>query len=44
VVRQEREMLAEHRDAALGEPFDVSAPLQDLVATMLSRLRPLGLE
>jgi AAA domain len=40
----EREMLAENRDAALGEPFDVSAPLPELVNTMLSRLWPRGSE
>jgi thymidylate kinase len=36
--REEREALLRGSDPALGEPFDVSAPPQDLVATMLRRL------
>jgi cytidylate kinase len=36
--REESEALRKSPDPALGEPFDVSAPPQDLVATMLRRL------
>jgi thymidylate kinase len=39
-VKREREALADNWDEALGVPFDVSAPLQELVAKMLSRLEP----
>ena len=38
--RQEREALAANADAALGEPFDVSAPVSQLVARMRARLSP----
>jgi chloramphenicol 3-O-phosphotransferase len=37
---EERELLTGRSD--LGEPFDVSAPPQELVATMLRRLPPLN--
>jgi thymidylate kinase len=36
--REERQALARNPGVALGEPFDVSAPPQDLVPTMLRRL------
>jgi hypothetical protein len=42
---EEREALTKHSGMDLGEPFDVSAPPAELVATMLSRLnskRPPG--
>jgi thymidylate kinase len=43
-VTDEREVLAASRGDELGVPFDVSAPLQDLVAALMGRLstRPDG--
>lgn len=37
-VVEEREALTKHSGFDLGEPFDVSAPPAELVATMLRRL------
>jgi shikimate kinase len=37
-LADEREALLESADGALGEPFDVSAPPEDLVAELLWRL------
>jgi hypothetical protein len=37
-VVEEREWLFARGDGSLGEPFDVSAPAEDLVATLLQRL------
>lgn len=39
-VREERARLADRDD--LGEPFDVTAPLPDLVCDLLQRLQPDG--
>lgn len=37
-LAEEREALLESEDGSLGEPFDVSAPPDDLVAELLRRL------
>ena len=38
IFAEERKALEAHRGTALGEPFDVSAPPEKLVAMMLQRL------